>query len=166
MRYVIDGYNLLYALGLARRNGGRAAWDRGRRLLLDWLADRHGHAAGDVTVIFDAQNSVGGVVEETHRGLRVLRDRGRTADDMIEDLLRDERSPETLTVVSNDARVREAARRRGAALFKCGEYVDALVDRPKTAEPPPPADEKDVHPTAKETAAWLKAFGSDPRRKG
>src|SRR5215213_767456 len=115
MRYLIDGYNLLYALGLARKNGGRAAWDRARRVLLDWLADRAGPAVASVTVIFDAQNSLGGVVEESHRGLRVLRDRGRTADDMIEDLLREEKSPETLTVVSNDGRVRDAARRRGAA---------------------------------------------------
>src|SRR5687768_5957348 len=111
MRYLIDGYNLLHALGLARKNGGRAAWDRARRVLLDWLADRHGATAADVTVIFDAQNSLGGVVEEAHRGLRVLRDRGRTADDLIEDLLNEEKSPETLTVVSNDGRVREAAKR-------------------------------------------------------
>src|SRR5690242_5793278 len=127
MRYLIDGYNLLYAIGLARKNGGRAAWDRARRLLLDWLADRHGPAAGDVTVIFDAQNSLGGVVEESHRGLRVLRDRGRTADDMIEDLLRGEKAPESLTVVSNDGRVREAAKRRGAHVRRCGEYLDELL---------------------------------------
>ena len=94
MRYLIDGYNLLHALGLARKTGGRAAWDRARRDLLDWLADRHGVPAGDVTVVFDAQNSLGGVVEESHRGLRVLRHRGRTADDVIEDLLGDERSPD------------------------------------------------------------------------
>src|SRR5215213_7667943 len=109
MRYLIDGYNLLYALGLARKNGGRAAWDRGRRLLLDWLADRAGPDAGNVTVVLDAQNAPTRVLaEEAHRGLRVLRKPGRAADDLIEDLLRDERAPETLTVVSNDARVREA----------------------------------------------------------
>jgi uncharacterized protein len=159
MRYLIDGYNLLYALGLVRKNGGRAAWDRGRRQLLDWLAERHGDAIADVTVIFDAQNSLGGVVEETHRGLRVLRDRGRTADDMIEDLLNEDRSPETLTVVSNDARVREAARRRGAGTQKCEEYVDALMDRRPPAQTAPLADEKDVRPTPEETDEWLRAFG-------
>lgn len=160
MRYLIDGYNLTYALGLARRNGGRAAWDRGRRLLLDWLADRHGPAAGNVTVIFDAQNSLGGVVEETHRGLRVLRDRGRTADDLIEDLLRDEPAPATLTVVSNDGRVREAAARRGCPVLRCEEYVDRLLNPPRPADTPAQsADEKDVRPTAAERAGWEKAFG-------
>ena len=162
MRYLIDGYNLLYALGLARKNGGRAAWDRARRVLLDWLADRHGAAAGNVTVIFDAQNSLGGVVEEKHRGLRVLRDRGRTADDMIEDLLREEKSPETLTVVSNDGRVREAAQRRGAAVRKCNEYLDELLGPKQPTRPDrtaDPAADKDVLPTADERAAWERAFG-------
>ena len=161
MRYLIDGYNLLHAMGLARKHGGRAAWDRARRVLLDWLADRHGTSAGDVTIIFDAQNSLGGVVEERHRGLRVLRDRGRTADDMIEDLLREEKSPETLTVVSNDGRVREAAKRRGAAVLKCGEYLDELLGPKKSAGPnwPPEADsEKDVRPTPEEQAEWRRAF--------
>lgn len=164
MRYLIDGYNLLYALGLARKNGGRAAWDRGRRMLLDWLADRHGTTAGDVTVIFDAQNSFGGVVEESHRGLRVLRDRGRTADDMIEDLLKDERSPETLTVVSNDARVREATRRRGAHTRRCEEYVDAILEPRKPPGTAPETNEKEIQATPEETAEWLKTFGGNPKR--
>jgi uncharacterized protein len=164
MRYLIDGYNLMYALGLVRKNGGRAAWDRGRRTLLDWLADRHGDDATDVTVIFDAQNSLGGVLQETHRGVRVLRDRGRTADDMIEDLLRDERSPQTLTVVSNDARVREAATRSGANVRRCEEYVDLLIAPRKPTDAPPPADEKPVRATPEETAEWLRAFGGDKRR--
>jgi uncharacterized protein len=165
VRYLIDGYNLLYALGLARKNGGRAAWDRGRRLLLDWLADRAGPDAGSVTVVLDAQNARGGsVVEESHRGLVVLRKAGRAADDLIEDLLRDERSPQTLTVVSNDTRVREAATRRGCAVRRCEEYVDALMEPPSRPGPGPPPDEKEIAPTPEETARWLQAFGGQPGR--
>jgi predicted RNA-binding protein with PIN domain len=166
MRYLIDGYNLLYALGLARKNGGRAAWDRGRRLLLDWLADRAGPDAVNVTVVLDAQNARGGpVIEESHRGLRVLRKAGRAADDLIEDLLREEQAPQTLTVVSNDTRIRDAAVHRGCPVRRCEEYVDALI-----TPPAPPAadavrpDEKDVAETPEETARWLKAFGGQPGR--
>jgi len=165
MRYLIDGYNLLYALGLARKNGGRAAWDRGRRLLLDWLADRAGPEAPNVTIVFDAQNARGGpVIEESHRGLRVLRKAGRAADDLIEDLLRDEPSPETLTVVSNDARVRDAAHRRGCPVRRCEEYVDALMEPPRPAAQPAEADEKDVACTPEETERWLQAFGGPAGR--
>jgi len=164
MRYLIDGYNLMYALGLVRKNGGRAAWERGRRTLLDWLADRNGDGAAAVTVIFDAQNSLGGVVQETHRGLRVMRDRGRTADEMIEDLLQDERSPQTLTVVSNDARVRDAATQRGADLRRCEEYVDELIAPRKATESPAPGQEKPDGATPEETAEWLRAFDDEKRR--
>ena len=166
MRYLIDGYNLLYALGLARKNGGRAAWDRGRRLLLDWLADRAGPGAGNVTIVLDAQNARGGaVVEESHRGLRVVRKAGRAADDLIEDQLRDEPSPQALTVVSNDARVREAAARRGCPVRRCEEYVDALMEPPRPPATGPAApDEKAVEMTPEETARWLQAFGGQPGR--
>ena len=165
MRYLIDGYNLLHALGLAQKNAGRAAWDRGRRLLLDWLADRHGPSAADVTIVFDAQNAAGGLVEESHRGLDVVRAGGRTADDLIEDRLREERSPQTLTVVSNDTRVRDAARNRGCPALRCEEYVDQLMSPPAAGLPAEPAgDEKDVRPTPEETARWLQAFGGQPGR--
>jgi predicted RNA-binding protein with PIN domain len=165
MRYLIDGYNLLHALGLARKNAGRAAWDRGRRLLLDWLADRHGPTASDVTIVFDAQNAAGGVVEERHRGLRVIRAGGRTADDLIEDLVRDEPTPAALSVVSNDARVRDAAARAGCEVCRCEEYVDQLMS-PAAARPESPGGggEKDVEPTPEETARWLQVFGGQPGR--
>ena len=163
MRYLIDGYNLMYALGLVRQNGGRAAWDRARSTMLDWLAEQTGTSAAQVTVIFDAQNSLGGVVEESHRGLRVMRDRGRTADDMIEDLLQDERSPETLTVVSNDSRVREAATRRGSDVRRCREYIDELLNPQRPRHVPAavdPAAEKDIRATDAEREEWLRAFES------
>ena len=160
MRDLIDGYNLMYALSLVRRNGGRAGWQRARRIMLDWLADRTDKDAGLVTVIFNAQNSLGGVVEETHRGLHVVRDRGRTADDLIEDMLRDERSPETLTVVSNDGRVRDAATRRGCRVLRCSEYIDGLVNASTPRGPYVEYDEKDDGPMSpEETAEWVKAFG-------
>lgn len=160
MRYLIDGYNLLYALGIVRRNSGRAAWDRGRRELLDWLADRIGKAANDVTIVFDAQNAFGGLLEERHRGLKVIRDRGRTADDLIEDILRQEASPESLTVVSSDGRIRDAAIVRGCLTMRCENYVDLLMNPPKaSADGKPLENEKPVHSSAEETAKWMKAFG-------
>lgn len=160
MRYLIDGYNLLYALGLARPKSGRSVWDHGRRQLLDWLADRHGKTTSDVIVIFDAQNAFGGLIEERYRGLRVVRDRGRTADDLIEDMLKVEHLPHLLTVVSNDGRVRDAATRHGCLVNRCEEYVDALMNPPKSStDTKPDENEKPARPTPEETETWMKAFG-------
>src|SRR4051812_7975161 len=127
MRYLIDGYNLLHALGLARKSGGRTAWDRARVQLLDWLAEQLVDKAGDVTVAFDAQKSIGGILEERYRGLRIVRDRGRSADDLIEDLLCAELEPASLKVVSNDTRIRDAANRAGALIVPCQVFVDELL---------------------------------------
>ena len=161
MRYLIDGYNLLHALGLARKSGGRAAWDGARRQLLDWLADQFGETASDVTVAFDAQKAVGGRVAERFRGLHVLREGGWSADDLIEDLLRDEPSPETLTIVSNDTRVRGAATQHGVANCKCGEFVDQLFElHRKTSDSSVDLTSKPVTPpTLAEHEEWLRAFG-------
>lgn len=160
MRYLIDGYNLVYALGIVRRNGGRAAWDRGRCELLDWLADQTGKAASDVTIIFDAQNAFGGLIEERHRGLNIIRDRGRTADDLIEDLLKQENSPLELTVVSTDGRIRDAAIVRGCPTMKCEDYVDFLMNpRRASTEDKRLENEKPSQTSAEETIKWMKAFG-------
>jgi hypothetical protein len=162
MRYLIDGYNLLHALGLARKAGGRAAWDRARVTLLDWLADQHRESTGQVTVVFDAQNAAGGRVEERHWGLVVVRHGGRSADDLIEELLEAENSPRTLTVVSNDNRIRQAATHRGAGVEKCVEFVDRVLGSPKSPERSvAAADEKDVVSTEEERAEWLRTFGGE-----
>lgn len=159
MRYLIDGYNLMYALGLVRRDGGRAGWDRARRQMLDWLADRTGAAASEVSVVLDAQMAIPGpLIKESHRGLWVIRLPGNTADALIEGLLKEEPSPATLTVVSNDGRVRDAAKQCGCPLLQCMEYIDRLVSRREPVHLPA-QNEKDIRATEKEKAEWLKAFG-------
>ena len=158
MRYLIDGYNLLHALGLARKDGGRAGWDGARAKLLDWLADRHADSPGDVIIALDAQTAYGtNVVVQIHRGLHVLHKPGASADDLIEELLAEETSPGSLTVVSNDNRIRSAAKQSRCNILKCGEYVDNLMSRQKQfANESTP--EKDETATASEMAAWMKAF--------
>ncbi|MFO0804496.1 MAG: hypothetical protein U0791_15400 [Gemmataceae bacterium] len=59
---------------------------------------------------------------------------------MIEDLLRSERRPAKLTVISNDRQVQDAGRSRGCVVLGCEAFVDALLAEPKAA--PLPADDK------------------------
>ena len=159
MFFLIDGYNLLHALGLARKGGTRAEWDRARVQLLDWLADQHGSSSPKVTVVFDAQKARGALYEEGHRGLRVLVARGQTADAVIARLVACEPLPATLAVVSNDHEVRAAAERAGCVVRGCQEYVDELLDRRKAVLPLPIETVKDEEATEEELAEWLKAFG-------
>lgn len=159
MRYIIDGYNLLHALGLARTYGGKSGWERARSQLLDWLADRHGASATNVIVALDAQNAWGrGVVVEKHRGLNVMRKPSRSADDLIEDLINSDHAPSEIVVVSNDARVRRAAQVRGCQLLKCSEYVDSLLRTAQKQTSSEPTAEKPTNIDAAEAAELLEAF--------
>src|SRR4051812_35636003 len=109
--YLIDGYNLMHAVGLAPTALPTGRLEPARRRFLDWLADAAGGRA--VRVVFDAQASVAASPEQDHRGVRVAFAHRRTADEMIEELVGAAPRPDRLTVVSNDNQVKEAARRRG-----------------------------------------------------
>ena len=128
MRYLIDGYNLMHALGLVRKNGGETGWLASRRKLLDWLADQLTRRNLDsFQVVFDAQRSVGALESNLHRGVKVLIARGQSADDVIEELLAEEIQPKTLTVVSNDQRLRDAAWRVDCGWVTCGAFTELVL---------------------------------------
>src|SRR5205823_14898097 len=99
---------------------------------------------------------------------------GQTADDLIEALLAAESRPGEITVVSNDSRLHEAARRRGSRAWSCQHFMDWLAepDRPPDGggqprrSPAPPADEKPAGPTADEAAELARAFGAKPPPPG
>jgi predicted RNA-binding protein with PIN domain len=162
MRFLIDGYNLLHAGWPAYARHARArAWPRLRQLVLDRLRDRHGAAAADVTVVFDARHAPRDAEPvEDRPGLHVRFAVGYpSADDLIEELIRTDAAPAGLTVVSDDRRLRDAARRRGCTVARCLDYLEAL-DRPPPRPPDaaePPGKPEEVSP--EEVEQWLREFG-------
>jgi len=137
---IIDGHNLLHAIGLASRKSDAKGHARGRTRLLDWLAD---HGAGHaLLVVYDGGGNPRASAESVHRGVRVRFSFQQTADELIEVLLRDERHPAKLSVVSNDRQVQDAGRARGCAVFTCEAFVDVMIAEPKP--PAPPLEDKPV----------------------
>jgi uncharacterized protein len=168
--FLIDGYNLMHAVGLLRPGllAGRLEHSRGR--FLDWLADAGKGRADTLRVVFDAQGAPTASKEADHRGVRVRFAFRKTADDEIEELLAAEPHPARVAVVSNDGRVREAGRRRGAAVHTCEEFVDWTLDPGRADDAsrrmPPEPDKPETTATADEMAAWLAAFSvPSPRRR-
>src|SRR6266852_850781 len=107
MRYLIDGYNLLHAMGLLRpKNTAPKALENARFDLLDRLCAFFGDGASNLTVIFDAERVPRrGQAALDYRGLHVQFALRQEADDLIEALIQSEASPKTLTVVSDDHRI-------------------------------------------------------------
>jgi predicted RNA-binding protein with PIN domain len=164
MRFLIDGYNLLHAVWPGEGRHLRArAWPRFRERLLDHLRVRHAAGGGPVTVVFDAARApVDRPAEEDFGGVHVRFAVGYpSADDLIEELIRTDSGPDGLTVVSDDRRLREAARRRGCAIAGCLDFFERVA-RPPAAEKTrkePPAKPEGLSPD--EVAHWLKEFGGD-----
>jgi hypothetical protein len=160
MRYLIDGYNLLYAWGLFPRQPGRGRLERARLNLLDRL--RFAGAGGDVTVVFDGLHAPpGAATAAEYHGLHVRFSKEETADDLIEDALRHAGDAPHVTVVSDDHRIRDAGRRRHCRVLRCLDYIESL-QHPARAPAPRPPDEsatKPEAPSADEVRRLLEAFG-------
>ncbi len=159
MRYVIDGYNLLHAWGLAPRRGQAGQLERARLNLLDRLRQA---GAGGVTVVFDAARApVRTTAEQDYHGIRVRFVLDGTADDWIEERIRHENAPQQLTVVSDDRRLRQAAERRRCGFRRCLDYIEDLKRGPSSSPPSPPgeAPTKPEALSAEEMRHWLEAFG-------
>jgi predicted RNA-binding protein with PIN domain len=168
MRYLIDGYNLAYAMSLLTPGAQPPhRLELVRNALLLHIATGHGAGASEVTVVFDAQRGKRSLGQQTYQGVRVLFATGQSADDLIEDILQREKgAARSLTVVSDDRRLRESARRHGCASLGCLDYLEALA-LPRSPEPRP--KEEPLKPGAESKADeghWLKEFGdidSDPK---
>jgi hypothetical protein len=164
MRYLIDGYNLLHKMGLllGGRDAGPDGLQRARLDLLDRLSHGHGEHAAQVTVVFDAARPPRGAAAEfDYHGLHVAFAVGKAeADDLIEDLIRRDSRPARLTVVSDDHRLQEAARRRSCPVLGCMDYLDHL-ERPTPPLPDePPAKPESV--SGAEAEHWLREFADLP----
>jgi predicted RNA-binding protein with PIN domain len=170
MRWLIDGYNVMHAGGLLGPKLGREGFRRVRRRFLDELSAALAQQASEpTTVVFDASVHPGDFgLETSYRGLGVVFALGdESADARIERLIAADANPKTLTVVSSDRRIRQAAARRRARSVTAVEYwelIDELKERrsrragPGGSSAPVPA-ELEREPAASESARWLEIFG-------
>jgi hypothetical protein len=159
--FLIDGYNLMFAAGLAHRAMPATQFESARSRFLDWLADG-AKGRAELRVVFDAQQAPAPSLETIHRGVRVRFAFRQTADDLIEELVATEPKPSALTVVSNDSRVREAGRRAECPLATCEEFIDWLISPDQRPDAPRSSDDDKPIPsiTDEDKDEWLNAFNT------
>lgn len=167
--YIIDGYNVIHALGMIQKQVDPGGLEASRRRLLDFLSEAFRDDAGRVTVVFDAKQAPRGVPrQQTYHGLHIhFAPKDQSADDWIEHLIENDAQPRALVVVSNDLRLQNAARQRGALGWSHEALLDFLEKRP-TSTAAPAQEEKGGQLSPEETKRWLKEFEtleSDPELK-
>jgi predicted RNA-binding protein with PIN domain len=161
MHYLIDGYNLLHHVGLLAGRVGPTGLENARRALLDHLSRRLGPETLRVTVVFDALRAPPTAADAlTFNGIQIFFTRCEEADDLIERLIRSASVPRLLTIVSNDRRIRDAARRRQCPVVECVDFWAGLEEaREAIPEAPAGGEEKRDRVSGGETQEWLKEFG-------
>jgi predicted RNA-binding protein with PIN domain len=157
MRYLIDGYNLLFAVGRLTRHSGKAALEGARAWLQAQIQRHHGEMAKKVTVVYDGEPSRRGAETGAVYSFEI------EADDLIEERVRTESDPRRLTVVSDDRRVREAARRKGCAVLHCLDYVERQLLSPVVPEPEPTPEKPLLDPS--KDLELFKHLDDDPEFK-
>ncbi len=168
MRYLIDGYNLMYAGGLLGKRLGPDGFRKVRTRFLTSLAAALGPIdAHQTTVVFDASAAPEDRPKETtHKGLTVVYAVDEAnADERIEHLISGHSSPKALTVISSDNRIRQAARRRRARAVTADAFwveLDRRKERAgsKPVVPSPEADRPErLVSSEQEQEHWLSVFG-------
>jgi predicted RNA-binding protein with PIN domain len=166
MPLLIDGYNLLNAVGIIGRGVGPGSLERARLALMNFLAESlEQEELPRTTVVFDAQDPPPGLPRElVHRGITVrFASQYDDADSLIEELIRRDSSPRRLTVVSGDHRLHRAARRRKARAVDADVWYAEMVRRRQQrrrsasdvpARPPVPLLAEDVD-------YWIRQFGGE-----
>ncbi len=167
MRYLIDGYNLLHAMGLMHGRVGRHGLERARLALLNHLIGVHRTETAAVTVVFDAAGARPGAAgEDEYQGMHICYARDSAADDLIEDLIQRETAPQQLTIVSDDHRIQQAGRRRRCLVLGCMEYLDHIEEVRRPTAPSSEVPSKPAAVSGEETNRWLREFAdlaNDPK---
>ncbi|MBW8001978.1 MAG: NYN domain-containing protein [Planctomycetes bacterium] len=159
MPYLIDGYNLLWALDHATDDHHSINDAQLCNAISKFLA-----LINDTgEIIFDGIGPPDKTPFENLHKLEVIFSGTRTdADTVIEDKIETCTAPKRLTVVSSDNRIRKAARARKAVSLKSDVFWNKLsvqIKRPRPASSEPPQKRKGL--SHSETDHWMDIFGID-----
>lgn len=149
MPFVFDGHNLI-----GQTPGLRLDDPDDERKLVMLLRGYLTRVKKKGTVVFD-RGAFAALPSLSNRNLTVRFARPpRTADDVIVEMVRQERNPRGLTVVTSDRRVRELAQQAGAQVQDAAAFVREM----RAAPGRPSAKERGLTPA--EVEEWEREFKS------
>jgi predicted RNA-binding protein with PIN domain len=115
--YLVDGYNLLYALP----DLPAGSWPEKRSALLTLLTDKKPHGRNALVVVFDSREGLG--QREQSGDIMVIYTAGETADDWISAKVRTIATPRAVVVVTDDQGIRQMIKGTGAKWQSCLDFL-------------------------------------------
>ncbi len=127
---LIDGYNLMHAVGPAGGRKGKTQLYQNRNEFLRRLNSKlNSDLHADTIIVFDGANDSGPIPPAATAGVAVhFAGLKADADSEIERLLASHSAPKQVLVVSSDHRLHKAARRRRALAIDSDVFWDLLED--------------------------------------
>ena len=160
MLYLIDGYNLLHAMGVLGGRVGPQGLAKARLSLLGLLRGALDKEASSVTVVFDAAGAPPGAIDDQeHQDMHVrFASEHPQADDLIESMIRKSPTPKQLTVVSDDHRIQKAAQRGRCLAIGCLDFLEELSKKRRQRRLSASASPERTTASRKEKEDWIKEF--------
>ena len=123
LHYLIDGYNLLYALP----DIPHGPWPTKREIFLALLLKSKPQGNNRMTVVFDSRDGGG---SRTQKGaIEIVYTAGETADDWLIQAVRKTPNPRIMVVVTNDQTIRRLIRGTGAKWISTEEFLKKPLQR-------------------------------------
>lgn len=168
-RLLVDGYNLMYAIGAIQHGDLRPnALQQGRDRLLNQLSQGlPSERRGLVWVVFDSEVAPKDLPDHwTRQGMQVVFSRGwMSADEMLQAIIAVHHSPKQLSVLSSDHAVQRRAIARGAKAFDSEHWEQAVASVVATStsnRDESPAQDHELRPehvSDQDRKEWLRRFG-------
>lgn len=138
LHYLIDGYNLLYALP----EMPPGTWLEKRQQLLQWLVGVRPMGQNAATVVFDNRQGWGN--QDHYQGMAIVYTSGETADDWISNKVRETKNPRILIVVSNDKGIQRMIKGTGAKWLSAHDFLASAKMPKKRASRELPTGDRDL----------------------
>ncbi len=169
---LIDGYNLMHAVGFARSRYSQGQLEQARNRLLKFLlVHLRDPELPRTTVVFDAGNAPPGLPPRSNlHGMEIIFARpGGDADTLIEEFISTHSAPRQLRIVSSDHRLQKAARRRKSKFVDSEQFVAELKRRLSASDNDSQASANEAAQAKRsevisqsELNQWLAEFGEIP----
>jgi len=140
MHYVIDGYNLIFRLGLTP-----ASLQGKREKLIETINQKASALQLSCTIVFDAAFSPGESTRSHIHHLEIIfSSQGQTADEWIIEDLKHKKSPQKIILVTSDKQLAWYARQMNVASQTIEEFMETLEKRYKNVLKPKKKKAKDI----------------------
>lgn len=163
IKTLVDGYNLMLGSVVSPDARAKRNLHDSRLYFLRWLeSNLSPEYRSSVCIVFDTPRSSHQDQQSSFHGIRIIYSASHvSADECIQQLIKDHNSPQKLTVVSSDHQIQRYAKARGATPVDSEIWIDEINLRKHRSDRAAMSEEVSTEKPDGiiDTRKWLDEFG-------